>query len=453
MKHGLTLTSLMVAVALSGVLAVAGTRLVVNQMNTMRVLELKDKGDSIFEFYSNLLHDDKVWWCTLYDRALETSVDGDEPNYNRPLRRCVLRGEECTSGTAMRLMGPDCRFLEQAGPPGEPHYEKLVQRFNAFGAWQLTPLRGVESFKSSAVTFIPVDGKDLKDSATQEVSGGWWNVKVTWEHKGNSAVDIIFTQKFDQDKWRNASVSKRYLPKLDYPRILKVRRSANQAYELPRSDPLDSPHDYAIIGIELHTANRTVRRHGTKVVNTNHNHMERSLAYCHDSPWGEGLTDEERERRRLEDQERYRREGLKGGVVQSNVACSAQASGRVAVTPKDCGGQHSVIAQIGAGTASDNVKCALDGKGKMVLYNQNCGSFVKRDSCTVTGGNPTPQTFTSRSSGRVPAAIAYITNSGGQRCVGLSRWPATTQGGSGIKGRDGSGRRGPPGPAWNQTCR
>ena len=287
MKHGLTLTSLMVAVALSGVLAVAGTRLVVNQMNTMQVMELKDKGDSIFEFYSNLLHDDKVWWCTLYDNALRVNPTPTN-NPNRPLRYCVLMGEECTSGTAMRLMGPDCKFKEPQAPASHPLLRgRIVQRFNSFGElqWQL---RGVQSFKSSDVILMPVDGKDLKDSATHAANGGWWNVKVTWEHKGNSAVDIIFTQKFDQDKWRNTSAGKRYLPKLKMEneaekvwRTLKVRRSANQ---VPVSDA--DAHKKAITAIALHSAGRTVSRHPTKIVATYHTHMGRSLAYCHDSPWG-----------------------------------------------------------------------------------------------------------------------------------------------------------------------
>ena len=354
MKHGLTLTSLMVAVALSGVLAVAGTRLVVNQMNTLRVMELKDKGDSIFEFYSNLLHDDKAWWCTLYDNILKPNPTLIN-NPNRPLRVCVLMGEECTSGTAMRLMGPDCRFTE------EKHryifnlcnQGTISTRFTPHGEYRFRdrclPL-DKKTYVNSSVTFVPVAGKDLKDSVTQDASGGWWNVKVTWEHKGNSAVDIIFTQKFDQDKWRNTSAGKRYLPKLKMEneaekvwRTLKVRRSANQ---VPVSADADE-RKKAITAIALHTAGRTVSRHSTPLVVNIPTAMNRSLAYCHDSPWGEGLTDEERARSNLEDQESYRREGLEGGVVQSNVACSAKASGRTNIIGQEAqqsgGGRYQSI--------------------------------------------------------------------------------------------------------------
>lgn len=453
-SRGLTLTSLMVAVALSGVLAVAGVRMVGTQMNTMRVMELRDKGDSIFRFYSNLLHDDKVWWCTLYDRIL-----GQNPtptnNPNRRLRYCVLQGENCTGGSTMRLMGPDCRFTEPVCQ-SYPCTNELLHRFGAFGQWRfLNPDPGTtpDLYANSTVTLIPVDGKDLKDSIVDSDSDGWWNVKVTWQHMGNSAVDIIFTQKFDAAKWQaEPATGKRHLPELDYPRTLRVRRSANQVYQPPSADMLNDPYyNYAVTGIALHTANRTAIRHTSKTVLTSHGFPYRGhLSLCHDSPWG------------------FKKYGplvggvrplladwgvLKGGVVQSTAFCSALDSGRVAVTPTDCGAQYSVIDRIGKGagvTAANNVRCALDGRGKMVLYNQNCSRIQHRDSCTVTGGNPATQTFTSSS--YVPGAIAYITGSGGQRCTGLARWPATRQGLRGRRGPAGSGPRGPPGPAWNRTC-
>ena len=174
-RLGLTLTSLMVAVALSGVLAVAGTRLVVNQMNALRVMELRDKGDSIFKFYSNLLHDDKVWWCTLYDGDPNTSTP------NSALRNCVLKGSCSGSGT-VRLMGPDCEF-----------------KFTGSGARDFS----TGNFIASSIALVPTGGKHLKDSAMQAASGGWWNVKVTWEHRGSAEVDLILTQTFNESLWQN----------------------------------------------------------------------------------------------------------------------------------------------------------------------------------------------------------------------------------------------------------
>lgn len=428
MKHGLTLTSLMVAVALSGVLAVAGTRLVVNQMNTLRVMELRDKGDSIFEFYSNLLHDDKVWWCTLYDNVLgQNPTPINNPNFH--LRRCVLRAENCaTSGTAMSLMGPDCRFLEPLERTGT-----IQHRFDAFGEWWFRPKGTLtkETYANSQVTLIPVGGKDLKDSVTQAASDGWWNVKVTWEHKGASAVDIIFTQTFDKDKWRNASVGKRYLPELKRERKLKVRRSANQ---VSQSYPTDW-HKYAVTSIALHTANRQVNRHTTKTVLTSH--TAGHMSECH------------------QDSQHY--QNINGGVVQSNTSCTRER-GRVAVTPTDtyqdtrCASQRSVIAQIGVGTgttAAKNVRCALGGSGKMVRYGTCPGSY-HRDSCAVNG-----QTFYSPSRWYSQwvseTAVAHVNRTGNLQCVGLSSWPATRQGERGPKGRDGGGPRGPRGYAYSDS--
>ena len=456
MKHGLTLTSLMVAVALSGVLAVAGTRLVVNQMNTLRIMELRDKGDSIFQFYSNLLHDNKVWWCTLYDNVLEGNATPTN-NPNHRLRLCVLKGENCDdSGTAMRLMGPDCRFTK------EKHgyvfnlctQGNISTRFDVHGKYRFRDrclqAIGKKSYVNSRVTLIPVGGKDLKDSAVQTVSGGWWNVKVTWEHKGNSAVDIILTQTFNKDRWRGASVGKRYLPELKRERVLKVRRSANQVYQPPSDDPVNDPsYAYAVTGIALHSAGRTEVRHTTKTVLTGFGvTSDGNQSYCHDSPWG------------------FKKYGpvvhgnrslladwgdLKGGVVQSTLGCSSLESGRVSVTPKDCGRQSSVIAQIGVGsgitTASDNVRCALDGQGKMVQYSSTChgGRVTQFDSCTVNG-----QTFYSYK-WPVPTALARVTAGGRARCVGLPSWPARNQGPRGRKGYAGRGPQGLPGPAWNSS--
>ena len=84
---GLTLTSLMIAMALSGVISVAGVRLVANQMKGMQILDLVDKGDAIYKFYSNLLHDDMVWWCSLYD-GIE---DPKSKSPNKALRNWCLR--------------------------------------------------------------------------------------------------------------------------------------------------------------------------------------------------------------------------------------------------------------------------------------------------------------------------------------------------------------------------
>ena len=403
--QGLTLTSLMVAVALSGVLAVAGVRLVVNQMTAFRVMELKDKGDSIFEFYSNLLHDDKVWLCTLYDGAPSTASP------NRNMRNCVLGRGACTSGT-LRLVGQNCRL-----------------QFTAQGARDFT----AGNFTVGTV-FIPAGGRILKDSVTQPASDGWWNVAVTWEHKTNREVDLILTQTFNEARWQTDTVEKRHLPELDYPRRARVRRSAN--YVSTSSDQTK-----AVTKIALHTASRTVGRHTDPLVDT----TTSGLGNCHQqTPFGQVVM----------------------SVGTSNACSGARVA---VTTPIDCGASYSVIDRIGIGsgmTAANNVKCALDGAGKLVQYSV-CGGSSHQDSCSVAGKtfySPSPFNRWERDSNgnwqwipsreRVAqAGVARITYWGGLDCVGLPSWPAPTQGPAGPKGVPGGGPQGPPGPAYYETCR
>ena len=365
MRHGLTLTSLMVAVALSGVLAVAGTRLVVNQMNAFRVLELKDKGESIFEFYSNLLHDDKVWWCILYDGRPATPP----PSPNSAMRNCVLGRGACASSGTLQLVGPDCRL-----------------QFTAQGARDFT----AGNFRPGTL-FIPAGGGGitLKDSATQGASDGWWNVAVTWEHKGNRAVDLILTQKLNEARWKTApAAGKRHLPQLDYPRTLRVRRSAN--YVSTSSDTTR-----AVTKIALHTVSRTVGRHTDPLVDT----TTSGLGNCHQqTPFGQ--------------------------VVKSVGTRNACSGDRVAVTPTNkCSRLRSVITQIGKGaglTGVDNIRCALDGSGKLVRHG-TCGRRRHVDRCTVAGG----PTFRTRKL-NVPEAITRIDQWGRLVCEGLPSWPSIT---------------------------
>ena len=393
-KLGLTLTSIMVTVGLSGVLAVAGVRLVTNQMNTLRVMELVDKGDSIYKFYSNLLHDDKVWWCTLYDGKGSATVP---PNPNKALRDCVFGRGSCFSGsagTAMKLMGPDCQFHEPtiAG--------KVKHRFEyknlGGGGLDFTTPHGSQ-FESSPTTLIEAGGKVLRDSVMRPSSGsGWWNVEVRWQEMGNNAVDLILTQEFYADTWRDApAAGKRHLPKLNYPREFRVRRSTNYLQG-------SGCGTTAVTEIGLHTANRDVIC-GPTLVNTSGN-----LSSC---PTGGGL---------------------KGGVVQSTSQCS-HASNRVSVTPTDCGKCNSVIWKIGAVEANQNVRCALEGYGKMIRYGGPPSGTG--DSC---GGHfvvPTNQHL----------AITHICKDAKRQYATLMGWPRNADYITGGHTVDGQGRIGPRG--------
>ena len=415
-KLGLTLTSIMVAVGLSGILAVAGVRLVVNQMNALRVMELIDKGDAIYKFYSNLLHDDKVWWCTLYDEIEEVPP---LPNPNIALRNCIFGKGGCFSGsagTAMKLMGPDCQFHEPVvGPPGSRIVKHRFKHNNRrVGAYDFTKeyldagmLR--KQFESSNVTFIPVGGKTLRDSVMRPPSGsGWWHVELRWTEVGNNAVDLIFTQKFDAGTWRDApAAGKRHLPELNYPREFRVRRSTNYL-----QDP--GCGAAAVTNIALHTANRQLDCHPSPLVRT-----VGSLSSCPIN-------------------------GPLGQVVESTSSCSGN---RVSVTPTDCSSCSSVIWQIGAGTPDQNIMCALEGRGKMIDYGGLSGTG---DSCQQIRPwffVPTPQHI----------ALTHICRNGGRQYATLMGWPTSRneqsgghevdgQGGMGTRGCGGWGPRGPDAP-------
>ena len=415
-KLGLTLTSIMVAVGLSGILAVAGMRLVTNQMNALRVMELIDKGDAIYKFYSNLLHDDKVWWCTLYDEIEEVPPP---PNPNIALRECVFGKGGCFSGnagTAMKLMGPDCQFHEPViGPPGNrivKHRFKYDHR--RVGAYDFTKEYmdvGVlkKQFESSNVTFIKAGGKTLRDSVMVEPSDGygWWNVELRWTEVGNNAVDLIFTQKFDAGKWRDApAAGKRHLPELNYPREFRVRRSTNY---LEGSGCGAS----AVTEIGLHTANRNIDCHGSPLVRTN---SSSPLVSCPIN-------------------------GPLGQVVESTSSCSGN---RVSVTPTDCGQCRSVIWQIGEGTPDQNVRCALEGLGKMIDYGGRRGTG---DNCGAHFIVDTPDHI----------ALTHVCADGGRQYATLMGWPRNNdvwsgghevdgQGLKGYRGCDGWGPRGPNAP-------
>ena len=404
-KLGLTLTSIMVAVGLSGILAVAGVRLVTNQMNALRVMELIDKGDSIYKFYSNLLHDDKVWWCTLYDGKGSAGSATVPPSPNKALRDCVFGSGGCfsgTAGTAMQLMGPDCKFHEPTIAGKVKHRFEYKHLGSGVGGLDFTTPPGLQ-FERSPTTLIDAGGKTLRDSVMRPAAG-WWTVEVRWQEMGNNAVDLIFTQKFDADKWRAApAAGKRHLPELNYPRALRVRRSTN--YVSGETDCSDK----AAVEIALHTLKRDVTC-GQQLVKTGG-----TLGSC---PSGGGLF---------------------GGVVESTELCSHVAK-RVSVTPTDCSVCSSVIWQIGDVLTGrdDNVKCALNGFGKMIDYGGPAGTA---DDCNILGPKNN-QLVVPTSQHR---AITHISAGGKRQYATLMGWPASVDvksGGHTVDGQGPMGERG-----------
>ena len=422
-RAGLTLTSIMVAVGLSGVLALAGMRLLVNQMNALRVMELKDKGDAIYKFYSNLLHDDKVWWCTLYDGREQNPPDLTDSN--AVMRQCIFgKASKCfdtAGGTALRLMGPDCEFKEPLVSG------RIKHRFKTVGAYDFQ-----NNFESSSVTFIPEGGKTLKDSVVTADSTGWWDVELKWREMGSGAIDLIYTQKLDRDKWQNATTPKRYLPELldsdGSGRVLRVRRSTNNV-------PTDGCARSGLVSIGLHTSSRDITCSAKILVTTST--FGGLVANC---PAGVA----------------------KGAVVYSTAqegtpsdAAGACTGNRVSVRPTDCSAQHSVIWKIGLGVKhgtnrkldpANNVECALGGGGKMVKYS-TCRDAEIYDSCAGFT-NPPPPTPLPQSLN----AIRRISASGELECATLMAFPTitdqtlTAKDGTTFTRITGQGPIGDPGP-------
>ena len=393
-KLGLTLTSIMVAVGLSGILAVAGVRLVVNQMNALRVMELIDKGDAIYKFYSNLLHDDK------YGGALYSGGNNDPPllpQPNQALRGCVFC-KWCFSAPSAQheINGAVASSTSSVGYI--KHRFKYDPSKLGGGAFDFkADYGGLKQFESSSVIFIPAGGKTLRDSVMRPPSGGsgWWHVELRWREVGNNAVDLIFTQKFDAGTWRDApAAGKRHLPELNYPREFRVRRSTNY---LEGSGCGGS----AVTEIALHTANRDVDCHSSPLVRTN---SSSPLVSC---PTNAPL----------------------GQVVESTSSCSGN---RVSVTPTDCGQCSSVIQKIGAGRPDQNVRCALEGLGKMIDYGGGSGTG---DNCGAHFIVPTPNHI----------ALTHVCADGGRQYATLMGWPRNNDvwsGGHEVDGQGVMGHRG-----------
>lgn len=158
MKHGMTLTSLLVAVALSGIIAVFGGRLVVNQMFMAATAELIDKGDSIMQFYLNALQDRETWRCTLFDE--------DNGTLRKYMFTRVDQGHIPTAGIAIPLRGPDCdhRQISTSGVSSWQSQEVIRTRFLTGNK------RGTE--------LIPVTGKKIGDSIMASSTAGWWQVNL-----------------------------------------------------------------------------------------------------------------------------------------------------------------------------------------------------------------------------------------------------------------------------------
>lgn len=210
MNSGMTLTSLLLAVALSGIIAVFGGRLIVNQMYMSATAELIDKGNTIMQFYLNILRDREVWRCTMFDTD------------NTAFKNYVLGNGGAVSGVNLR--GPNCDWHDWRSHPN------------------LTDAPGFKRGDDLLpdITSSPNNYKYIGDSITEKnVSSddGWWKLGLIVKSgggKGDVDLELILcleeTVYTDKHKKR-AQVPRGYKYKCSEPEtdhmIRRVRYSEN----------------------------------------------------------------------------------------------------------------------------------------------------------------------------------------------------------------------------------
>ena len=194
MKRGMTLTSLLVAVALSGIIAVFGGRLVVNQMFMAATAELIDKGDSVMQFYLSALQDYSSWRCTLFDTA------------NGRLRKYMLTtvtgGNIPAEGTAIELRGPDCdRPLATRLTGNNWKSQELLRKHILSGTRRGTLL-------------IPSSGKKISNSVMTSSSTGWWEVNLkAIPAGGRGDIDLELSVCLNVTNYNNAHKGRKQVPR------------------------------------------------------------------------------------------------------------------------------------------------------------------------------------------------------------------------------------------------
>ena len=157
-RNGMTLTSVLVAVALTSALAVATAKLISNQAKLNKIMTLTDQRDMIARFYTALMHNRLVWRCTLYD-----------PN-NSALLDFISKTANSFSGN-VELRTPDCKFKENFKTGGTKGIEELRVLTNAHGSG--------DHYRSSGAFFATNNPVILGDSLTEHDNSGWWKVSLT----------------------------------------------------------------------------------------------------------------------------------------------------------------------------------------------------------------------------------------------------------------------------------
>ena len=177
-QKGMTLTSVLVAVALTSALAVVASKLVSNQAKLNKIMTLTDQRDMITRFYSALMHNRLVWRCTLYDTN------------NSALLAYITNTAASFSGT-VELHTPDCKFKENSITEG---IEELRTLTSAHGSG--------DHYRSSGAFFDTHNPVLLGESLTEHDANGWWRVRLTANPIAKGSIDLVLTVEFDEDNYK-----------------------------------------------------------------------------------------------------------------------------------------------------------------------------------------------------------------------------------------------------------
>ena len=228
-QKGMTLASVLVAVALTSALAVVASKLVSNQAKLNKIMTLTDQRDMITRFYSALLHNRVVWRCTLYD------------SNNRHLLEYISDTTNSLANDKFELRTPDCKFKERVGSLTTPAGDTTsgIEELHT-----LTAAHGSGDHYRSSSAFFATNPMHLKESLTTHDADGWWIVELTADPIAKGSVDLVLTVTFDHAKYKTAHAN------FDPPDIRDV-----VTYKVRKGDPnvegvSEDCADHAVVAID-----------------------------------------------------------------------------------------------------------------------------------------------------------------------------------------------------------
>ena len=193
-RQAFTLTSLLVSVALTGIVAAVVLKTFINQLTLTRVIDVIDSRSAIVGFYSDLLRDDSVWQCTL--------------RHNTDLRDYVVNLSTLVTQGGLDIIAPDC-----------------------------------------SIVLAESAGRKLGDSLNVADANGWWTVTPTWSGVGKGAVDLTLEVSIDRNVFDAQHGFK--LRQTINNKIIKVHRSENSTQV---NNCRGAGYEEAVTSIDPHTA-------------------------------------------------------------------------------------------------------------------------------------------------------------------------------------------------------